>query len=80
MLQWGHDKIVMEVGGAGLVVYAAIKLQWGHDKIVMEVFSLTEAQKATWELQWGHDKIVMEVSRDRGLEQRRLCFNGAMTK
>ena len=37
-LQWGHDKIVMEVSGTGLrAVPRGAWLQWGHDKIVMEV-------------------------------------------
>ena len=60
-LQWGHDKIVMEVSalskpGTGLPV-----LQWGHDKIVMEVMFPGATFKWNPGLQWGHDKIVMEV-------------------
>ena len=38
MLQWGHDKIVMEVASAVDVFLNAPPLQWGHDKIVMEVW------------------------------------------
>ena len=38
VLQWGHDKIVMEVVRIELVRAAiSYSLQWGHDKIVMEV-------------------------------------------
>ena len=37
-LQWGHDKIVMEVKVYEGVQEEAITLQWGHDKIVMEVY------------------------------------------
>ena len=37
LLQWGHDKIVMEVGFGSGNVHAGTRLQWGHDKIVMEV-------------------------------------------
>ena len=37
MLQWGHDKIVMEVSTACLLSVIYTPLQWGHDKIVMEV-------------------------------------------
>ena len=37
MLQWGHDKIVMEVRKTTTQAAAALLLQWGHDKIVMEV-------------------------------------------
>ena len=36
-LQWGHDKIVMEVTIYGSIRNPANSLQWGHDKIVMEV-------------------------------------------
>ena len=36
-LQWGHDKIVMEVWIRAIHGAASILLQWGHDKIVMEV-------------------------------------------
>ena len=36
-LQWGHDKIVMEVEPAEPGEPVEEKLQWGHDKIVMEV-------------------------------------------
>ena len=37
MLQWGHDKIVMEVGTYLVSLSGTAGLQWGHDKIVMEV-------------------------------------------
>ena len=37
MLQWGHDKIVMEVNPSFNGPSMPPKLQWGHDKIVMEV-------------------------------------------
>ena len=37
-LQWGHDKIVMEVRIANELYPFTVKLQWGHDKIVMEVY------------------------------------------
>ena len=36
-LQWGHDKIVMEVYTPELAKCSTCWLQWGHDKIVMEV-------------------------------------------
>ena len=36
-LQWGHDKIVMEVPNSGIRYGWVVMLQWGHDKIVMEV-------------------------------------------
>ena len=36
-LQWGHDKIVMEVLTLRAPNGLFTKLQWGHDKIVMEV-------------------------------------------
>ena len=36
-LQWGHDKIVMEVIPLVIDIVHGCKLQWGHDKIVMEV-------------------------------------------
>ena len=36
-LQWGHDKIVMEVIVPPASSWWQIPLQWGHDKIVMEV-------------------------------------------
>ena len=39
MLQWGHDKIVMEVHHSEYAASGARLLQWGHDKIVMEVSS-----------------------------------------
>ena len=40
LLQWGHDKIVMEVSATELPAGAgAVPLQWGHDKIVMEVMN-----------------------------------------
>ena len=38
-LQWGHDKIVMEVQLKIDASVTAALLQWGHDKIVMEVSS-----------------------------------------
>ena len=37
MLQWGHDKIVMEVNPVTSETMIGQELQWGHDKIVMEV-------------------------------------------
>ena len=37
-LQWGHDKIVMEVQTRFDAMMVSVPLQWGHDKIVMEVF------------------------------------------
>ena len=37
MLQWGHDKIVMEVAALERLMQQTRVLQWGHDKIVMEV-------------------------------------------
>ena len=61
-LQWGHDKIVMEVDVALRVMLAGGMLQWGHDKIVMEVADNDVSKITVIELQWGHDKIVMEVS------------------
>ena len=39
-LQWGHDKIVMEVHKARRDNAHSSRLQWGHDKIVMEVWAL----------------------------------------
>ena len=36
-LQWGHDKIVMEVYFIKVWFIDSTQLQWGHDKIVMEV-------------------------------------------
>ena len=36
-LQWGHDKIVMEVKLRLRSLNKVRQLQWGHDKIVMEV-------------------------------------------
>ena len=36
-LQWGHDKIVMEVYTHKRNMFLILELQWGHDKIVMEV-------------------------------------------
>ena len=36
-LQWGHDKIVMEVKQTKRGKNMVYRLQWGHDKIVMEV-------------------------------------------
>ena len=36
-LQWGHDKIVMEVRATSAAPKEEVMLQWGHDKIVMEV-------------------------------------------
>ena len=44
MLQWGHDKIVMEVGELATLFFKLDRLQWGHDKIVMEVYSLPRYQ------------------------------------
>ena len=41
-LQWGHDKIVMEVIDSALECISRCWLQWGHDKIVMEVPQLTD--------------------------------------
>ena len=38
-LQWGHDKIVMEVPHINQNEMGRFMLQWGHDKIVMEVVS-----------------------------------------
>ena len=38
MLQWGHDKIVMEVAAQHQIQIFQNQLQWGHDKIVMEVW------------------------------------------
>ena len=37
VLQWGHDKIVMEVIHHKKYEVWPYLLQWGHDKIVMEV-------------------------------------------
>ena len=37
-LQWGHDKIVMEVLPRIFLAISITLLQWGHDKIVMEVY------------------------------------------
>ena len=39
LLQWGHDKIVMEVSLRCSDTGSLYTLQWGHDKIVMEVLS-----------------------------------------
>ena len=61
VLQWGHDKIVMEVQLGGFSSCAVGLLQWGHDKIVMEVDFGKFNLFFKCELQWGHDKIVMEV-------------------
>ena len=72
LLQWGHDKIVMEVASDTANKLRHSRLQWGHDKIVMEVGpSLRYIAVAQW-LQWGHDKIVMEVS----TRQRRHKMDG----
>ena len=61
-LQWGHDKIVMEVPFDSYCSFNPYKLQWGHDKIVMEVSLNGILPRNISSLQWGHDKIVMEVS------------------
>ena len=61
MLQWGHDKIVMEVSYLYSRIFRRSQLQWGHDKIVMEVADITNIDVLNTLLQWGHDKIVMEV-------------------
>ena len=45
LLQWGHDKIVMEVKVKSVYQNMQIMLQWGHDKIVMEV-------PAIWLMMW----------------------------
>ena len=42
MLQWGHDKIVMEVSIVTRWRKNKVALQWGHDKIVMEVNACSE--------------------------------------
>ena len=61
-LQWGHDKIVMEVISLMSDILYGNALQWGHDKIVMEVYiNHINAMTNHYMLQWGHDKIVMEV-------------------
>ena len=60
-LQWGHDKIVMEVTIYGSIRNPPNPLQWGHDKIVMEVEGESADDEKAEKLQWGHDKIVMEV-------------------
>ena len=39
-LQWGHDKIVMEVTAKLNATVDYVELQWGHDKIVMEVICM----------------------------------------
>ena len=43
LLQWGHDKIVMEVFSVNDSDAFVNTLQWGHDKIVMEVAILDYA-------------------------------------
>ena len=60
-LQWGHDKIVMEVDDLSGSDNIVGLLQWGHDKIVMEVRPPRWLKNGKDGLQWGHDKIVMEV-------------------
>ena len=47
VLQWGHDKIVMEVGYLIRSEYKGYTLQWGHDKIVMEVRQLMNRSEFT---------------------------------
>ena len=43
-LQWGHDKIVMEVFFHRIQLLPVYMLQWGHDKIVMEVSPAQQMQ------------------------------------
>ena len=80
MLQWGHDKIVMEVTQYEIEPVLAHELQWGHDKIVMEVSKSFLHFVFNSLLQWGHDKIVMEVTYSVDYTVRDDGFNGAMTK
>ena len=47
-LQWGHDKIVMEVQLKIDASVTAALLQWGHDKIVMEVTGM--ARMKLWDI------------------------------
>ena len=80
VLQWGHDKIVMEVSLNIIANLAALMLQWGNDKIVMEVLAIIKDCVPKYSLQWGHDKIVMEVGCHVSNSCKVQCFNGAMTK
>ena len=47
-LQWGHDKIVMEVKVHIGSTDKSAGLQWGHDKIVMEVWNLDFVAMRGW--------------------------------
>ena len=47
-LQWGHDKIVMEVQHVDVPLDVHTQLQWGHDKIVMEVTQTHRAELEFW--------------------------------
>ena len=69
MLQWGHDKIVMEVDSATCVSSAATWASMGpwqnsHGSLQVQLKTLARHQ-----LQWGHDKIVMEVFKDLPIQQ-----------
>ena len=79
MLQWGHDRAVVELRDQFMLALNDQLLQWGHDRAVVELPGIRQHLFKRFLLQWGHDRAVVELVLTRRLLLMLLGFNGATT-
>ena len=71
MLQWGHDRAVVELARLRYSPSRIGMLQWGHDRAVVELLNsiipllnhvvASMGPRPRGALQWGHDRAVVEL-------------------
>src|ERR1039458_4338567 len=77
VLQWGHERALVEIGRSPFRGGRRTALQWGHERALVEMMFVNAPLTWSVELQWGHERALVEIRPIRPPRAAILGFNGA---
>ena len=75
MLQWGHERALVEMRPKLAHPIAAVRLQWGHERALVEILYRRHTEFLAAGLQWGHERALVEIN---PLAPRKRCLCASM--